>query len=77
MEYTLSIDLKSFKKNYNEKKHQLIFLKTEIDDFDPLTIFMKISDDKKNSFFYESLKDGELSGRYSVIGIKPDKIGVA
>ncbi|MEC7381269.1 MAG: anthranilate synthase component I [Pseudomonadota bacterium] len=74
MEYTLSIDLKSFKKNYNEKKHQLIFLKTEIDDFDPLTIFMKISDDKKNSFFYESLKDGELSGRYSVIGIKPDKI---
>ena len=74
MEYTLSIDLKSFKKNYDEKKHQLVFLKTGIDDFDPLTVFMKISDDKKNSFFYESLKDGKLSGRYSVIGIKPDKI---
>ena len=43
MEYTLSIDLKSFKRNYDEKKHQLVFLKTRIDDFDPLTVFMKIS----------------------------------
>ena len=35
---------------------------------------MKISEDNENSFLFESLKDGDLSGRYSVIGIKPDKI---
>ena len=74
MEKNISIDHKDFKKNYNLKEHQLIILKFNSDFVDPVNSFMKISDDMENSFLFESLKDGDLSGRYSVIGIKPDKI---
>ena len=70
----ISIDYKDFKKNYNSKEPQLIILKFSSDFVDPVNSFMKISDDMENSFLFESLKDGDLSGRYSVIGIKPDKI---
>ena len=74
MEKKISIDYKDFKKNYNSKEPQLIILKFSSDFVDPVNSFMKISDDMENSFLFESLKDGDLSGRYSVIGIKPDKI---
>jgi len=74
MEDYISITLNDFRKNYKKRKHQLVFLKMEMDDFDPLSAFIKITSDKKNSFLYESLKDGEMSGRYSVIGTDPDKI---
>ena len=74
MEKKISIDHKDFKKNYNSKEPQLIILKFSTDCVDPVNSFMKISDDMENSFLFESLKDGDLSGRYSVIGIKPDKI---
>ena len=74
MEDYISINLNNFRKNYSNRKHQLVFLKIEMDDFDPLSSFIKITSDKKNSFLYESLKDGKMSGRYSVIGTDPDKI---
>ena len=74
MEKKISIEHKDFKKNYNSKEPQIIILKFNSDLVDPVSSFMRISDDIENSFLFESLKDGDLSGRYSVIGIKPDKI---
>ena len=70
----LSINSEDFNKNYNNKEPQLIVLKFKSESIDLLNSFMKISEDHENSFLFESLKDGDLSGRYSVIGIKPDKI---
>ena len=74
MKKKISIDFEDFKKNYINKESQLIFLKLKSESINLLNSFMKISEDHENSFLFESLKDGDLSGRYSVIGIKPDKI---
>ena len=74
MKKKISIDFEDFKKNYINKESQLIFLKLKSESINLLNSFMKISEDHENSFLFESLKDGDLNGRYSVIGIKPDKI---
>ena len=74
MEKNFPLIIKILIKIIIQKEPQLIILKFKSDFVDPVNSFMKISDDMENSFLFESLKDGDLSGRYSVIGIKPDKI---
>ena len=64
----------NFKKHYNKKISQLVLKKIPNNLETPLSAFLKIAIDRKNSFLYESVQDGKTKGRYSIIGLNPDKI---
>jgi len=64
----------SFKKKHENKKNQIIFLKTDCKNN---KIIENIIDNfliKKNSFIFESVEKRRIRGRYTIIGADPDKI---
>lgn len=40
----------------------------------PVSAFLKLAEDRANSFLLESVEGGAVRGRYSIIGLKPDMI---
>lgn len=60
--------------NNNKKKNSLIYTKIKSDLDTPVSAYLKICKEQKNSFLLESVQDGSYRGRYSVIGMKPDII---
>ena len=63
-----------FKKKYQENKTQIISSKIVNKKETIISAFLKVTEESDNSFLFESLEDGEEKGRYSVIGLNPDKI---
>ena len=67
-------DFGEFKKNYERNKTQIISVKL-INQKETITsAYLKVAENSKNSFLFESLEDGEEKGRFSIIGLNPDKI---
>ena len=67
-------DFGEFKKNYERNKTQIISVKL-INHKETITsAYLKVAENSKNSFLFESLEDGEEKGRFSIIGLNPDKI---
>src|SRR6056300_1915364 len=63
-----------FEAEYSKGKNQLIFTRLAADLDTPVSLMMKLSGDRKDSFMLESVTGGEVRGRYSIVGIKPDLI---
>ena len=63
-----------FKKNYDQNKTQIISSKLVNQNETIITAYLKVAEKSENSFIFESLEDGEEKGRFSIIGLKPDKI---
>tara|TARA_S200000501_G_scaffold94519_1_gene87869 strand:- start:45099 stop:46589 length:1491 start_codon:yes stop_codon:yes gene_type:complete len=63
-----------FKKKYQENKTQIISSKIVNKKETIISAFLKVTEETDNSFLFESLEDGEEKGRYSIIGLNPDKI---
>ena len=70
----LNISFKDFKKNHSKKKHQVLFFSKKCNDYRKVENFYKFLLVEKNSFIFESVEKGKIKGRYSIIGLKPDKI---
>ena len=67
-------DFGEFKRNYERNKTQIISVKL-INNKETITsAYLKVAENSKNSFLFESLEDGEEKGRFSIIGLNPDKI---
>ena len=66
--------LKEFKKKINNQQNQIVYTKFSADLDTPVSLMLKLAKDEKNSFLLESVTGGEIKGRYSVIGMKPDLI---
>ena len=67
-------DFGEFKRNYERNKTQIISVKL-INHKETITsAYLKVAENSKNSFLFESLEDGEEKGRFSIIGLNPDKI---
>ena len=70
----LNTNFNQFKKNYFNKKNQIVFNKIKCKD---LSIFENIINNLlifPNSFIFESVEGGKTRGRYTFVGIEPDKI---
>ena len=67
-------DYKNFKKKLDEGKNQLIYRRIPADLDTAVSLMIKLTKNKKNSFLLESVTGGEIKGRYSVIGMDPDLI---
>jgi len=70
----LNISFKDFKKNHLYKKNQVIYVKRKCDDYKKVENLFRLLLVKKNSFIFESVEKGIIKGRYTIIGLEPDKI---
>ena len=60
--------------NLERGKSQVIWTSVVADLETPVSAYIKLSRNQKNTFLLESVEGGEIRGRYSIIGIKPDLI---
>ena len=70
----LNVSFSSFKKNHKSKKSQLIYKVKNCKDYKQVENIFNFLLVKKNSFIFESVEKGTIRGRYTIIGLNPDKI---
>ena len=70
----LNISFSSFKKNHKLKKDQLIYKVKKCKDYKQVENIFNFLLVEKNSFIFESVEKGTIRGRYTIIGLNPDKI---
>ena len=70
----INISFKEFKKNHYKKKHQILFSSRSCDQYNKVENLFKFLLAEKNSFIFESVEKGTIKGRYTIIGLNPDKI---
>ncbi|MDB3861192.1 anthranilate synthase component I [Paracoccaceae bacterium] len=70
----LTPQYKDFEKNYQNGINQLVYCRLAADLDTPVSLMMKLTNEEENSFILESVTGGEIRGRYSIIGMRPDKI---
>ena len=63
-----------FAAKYEAGENQLVYSRLAADLDTPVSVMLKLSDAQKDSFILESVTGGEIRGRYSIIGHKPDLI---
>ena len=63
-----------FEKNHNNRISQLVYCRLAADLDTPVSLMLKLTHGEENSFILESVTGGEIRGRYSIIGMRPDRI---
>ena len=69
----INISFKDFKKNHTKKKHQVLFRSRTCKNYNKVENLFKFLLAEKNSFIFESVEKGKIKGRYTIIGLNPDK----
>ncbi|MCM2561122.1 anthranilate synthase component I [Lutimaribacter sp. EGI FJ00015] len=72
MELTPGFD--SFAPAYEAGQNQLVYARLAADLDTPVSLMLKLSGAAKDAFMLESVTGGEVRGRYSIIGMKPDLV---
>ena len=70
----LNISFSDFKKNYQNKKNQVIFHTIKSDGIKETENLINNFLIEKNSFIFESVEKGKIKGRYTILGRNPDYI---
>ena len=63
-----------FKKNHSKKKNQVLFKSRSCKEYYKVENLFRFLLAEKNSFIFESVEKGKIKGRYTIIGLNPDKI---
>jgi anthranilate synthase component 1 len=71
---TLFPAFESFEAGWSRGENQLVYARLAADLDTPVSLMLKLADAAKMSFMLESVTGGEVRGRYSVVGLKPDVI---
>ncbi len=69
----LNINFEKFKKNHRNKKDQIIFFAKSCKNYSRVENLFRFLLVEKDSFIFESVEKGKVRGRYTIIGLKPDK----
>ena len=64
----------SFATAYDAGRSQIVFRRVVADLETPIGAYLKLSEERRNTFLLESVQDGATKGRYSMIGLDPDVI---
>ncbi|MFB2531794.1 anthranilate synthase component I [Paracoccus sp. p3-h83] len=67
-------DFDAFEAGWNAGRNQLVWVRLAADLDTPVSLMMKLAGDQPHAFMLESVTGGEVRGRYSVVGLKPDLI---
>jgi len=70
----LTPDFDSFSRAYEAGENQIIYTRLAADLDTPVSLMLKLTGAAENAFMLESVTGGEVRGRYSIIGMKPDLI---
>lgn len=69
---TVTPDSDSFRAAFQAGTPQLVWSELIADLETPVAAYMKLSKGAPYSFLLESVEDGDIRGRYSMIGLAPD-----
>ncbi|KFE33555.1 anthranilate synthase component I [Thioclava atlantica] len=70
----LSPSFEEFEARWAKGENQLVYARLAADLDTPVSLMLKLAEAQPNSFMLESVTGGEVRGRYSIIGMKPDVI---
>ena len=70
----INTSFKNFQKRHAKKSHQILFSSFNCKDYYKVENLFKFLLAEKNSFIFESVEKGTIKGRYTIIGLNPDKI---
>ena len=63
-----------FAARWDAGQNQLVYTRIAADLDTPVSLMLKLGDARGDTFMLESVTGGEVRGRYSVVGLKPDLI---
>jgi anthranilate synthase component I len=67
-------DFATFEAGWQRGENQLVWARLAADLDTPVSLYLKLVGTRRDSFMLESVTGGEVRGRYSVVGMKPDLI---
>lgn len=70
----LTPSFEDFEAGWNAGKNQLVYTRLAADLDTPVSLMLKLTEARRDSFMLESVTGGEVRGRYSIVGMKPDLI---
>ncbi|QCO54980.1 anthranilate synthase component I [Pseudorhodobacter turbinis] len=70
----LTPDFAEFEKGWAEGRNQVVSARIAADLDTPVSLMLKLGEARSDTFMLESVTGGEIRGRYSVVGQKPDLI---
>ncbi|QJF50931.1 anthranilate synthase component I [Roseobacter ponti] len=70
----LTPDFAAFEAEYAAGRNQIVWTRLAADLDTPVSLMLRLTGAQKDAFVLESVTGGEVRGRYSIIGMKPDLI---
>ncbi len=70
----LTPEFDAFARAYEAGENQVVYTRLAADLDTPVSLMLKLTGAQKDAFMLESVTGGEVRGRYSIIGMKPDLI---
>ena len=70
----INLSFKEFKNNHSKKKNQILFRSKACSQYYKIENLFRFLLAEKNSFIFESVEKGIIKGRYTIVGLNPDKI---
>ncbi|MEM9477080.1 MAG: anthranilate synthase component I [Pseudomonadota bacterium] len=64
----------AFARGYDAGENQVVYTRLAADLDTPVSLMLKLAEARTDSFVLESVTGGEVRGRYSIVGMKPDLI---
>ena len=64
----------AFQAGYERGENQLVYTRLAADLDTPVSLMLRLTGARSDTFLLESVTGGEVRGRYSIIGMKPDLI---
>ncbi|MCG6901115.1 MAG: anthranilate synthase component I [Rhodobacter sp.] len=64
----------TFATGYDAGQNQVVYTRLAADLDTPVSLMLKLTAARKDSFVLESVTGGEVRGRYSMVGMKPDLV---
>ena len=71
---TLTPEFAEFETAYLPGANQIVITRRAADLDTPVSLMLKLTGAARDAFMLESVTGGEVRGRYSIIGMKPDII---
>jgi anthranilate synthase component I len=70
----LSPSFAEFEAGWTSGKNQIVWARLAADLDTPVSLMLKLGDARADTFMLESVTGGEVRGRYSIVGMKPDLV---
>lgn len=71
---SLVTSFESFERGWKAGQNQIVYARLTADLDTPVSLMLKLAEARTDTFMLESVTGGEIRGRYSVVGMKPDLI---